>query len=86
MKNINMSIVYMFYEDFIILKIKVALINCSWSKVPSKAVENNGADGLISPTQPPAGSTPARVGHGQTRWRLPLQTTVTGGSWADKVL
>ena len=42
MKDINMSIVYLFYNVFILLKIKVALINCSWSKAPSKAAENNG--------------------------------------------
>ena len=41
LKNINMSIVNLFYEVFIILKIKVALINCSWSKAPSKAAKNN---------------------------------------------
>ena len=42
MTNINMSIVYLFYKVLVILKIKVALINCSWSKAPSKAAKNNG--------------------------------------------
>ena len=37
MKNINMSIVYLFHSVFTVLEIKVALINCSWSKAPSKA-------------------------------------------------
>ena len=32
MKNIDMHVVYLFYKVFIVLKIKVALINCSWSK------------------------------------------------------
>ena len=31
----------LFYKSFCILKIKVALISCRWSKVPSKAGENN---------------------------------------------
>ena len=35
-KNINMSIVYLFYKVFTVLKVKVVLINCSWSKAPSK--------------------------------------------------
>ena len=41
-----------FFQAFYILKIKVALISCSWSKVLSKAGENNG---LI---RPPAGGVP----------------------------
>ena len=32
---------------FIILNIKIALINCSWSKAPSKAAKNNGVMALI---------------------------------------
>ena len=35
-KIINMSIVYLFYKVFIVSKIKVTLINCTWSKAPSK--------------------------------------------------
>ena len=42
MKNINMNKVYLFYKVFIIFKINVALIDCSWSKAPSKAAQNNG--------------------------------------------
>ena len=37
MKNIYMNIVYFFYKVFIILKIMVALTDCSWSKASSKA-------------------------------------------------
>ena len=47
-----MSTVYLFYKAFCILKIKVALISCRWSKALSKAGENNG---LI---RPPAESVP----------------------------
>ena len=48
MKNINMSIVYLFYKVFFVLKIKLALINCSWSKAPSKTALNNGLIVLIT--------------------------------------
>ena len=37
-----MNTVYLFYKSFSILKIKVALISCRWSKARSKADENNG--------------------------------------------
>ena len=47
-----MSTVYLFYKSFCILKIEVALISCMWSKVRSKAGENNGL------TRPPAESVP----------------------------
>ena len=48
MKNINMSIVSWFHKVFIILKMYVALINCNWSKAPSKAAWNNGLMVLIT--------------------------------------
>ena len=41
-----MKTVDLFYKSFCILKIKDALISCRWSKVRSKAGENNG---LIRP-------------------------------------
>ena len=47
-----MNTVDLFYKSFCILKIKVALISCMWSRVSSKAGENNG---LI---RPPAESVP----------------------------
>ena len=47
-----MNTVDLFHESFCILKIRVALISCRWSKVRSKAGENNG---LI---RPPAESVP----------------------------
>ena len=51
-----------------------------------KGCRDQWADGLIIPYSAPlAGSTPARVGFGQTRWWLPPQTRVTDGSWADGV-
>ena len=71
MKYINMSIVYWFYQIFIILEMKVALISYNLSKATSKAAENHGLMAWKAPTEPPAGSTPASVGHGQTRWWLP---------------
>ena len=49
MKYIDTSIIYQFYQVFIILGIKVVLISCSLSKVASKAVENNGLMALMSP-------------------------------------
>ena len=52
LKYINMNTADLFYKSFCILKIKVALISCRWSKVRSKAGENNG---LI---RPPAESVP----------------------------
>ena len=45
MKDMNMSIVYLFYKVFIILEIMVALISHSWSK----AAENSGLIALITP-------------------------------------
>ena len=45
MKIINMNVVF---TAFIVLKIKVALINCSWSKAPSKAAQKNGLIVLIT--------------------------------------
>ena len=47
-----MNTVYLFYKAFCILKIKVALISCRWSKAWPKAGENNG---LI---RPPAETVP----------------------------
>ena len=49
MKHINMNIVYLFYEVFIILEIKVVLISYSSSKAASKAAETNGLIALIKP-------------------------------------
>ena len=48
MKDINMSIADLFYKVFVISKIKVSLIDCSWSKAPSKAAQNNGLMALIT--------------------------------------
>ena len=61
MKCINMNIIYLIYIFF--LKIKIALISYSLSKVSSKTAENNGLMALISPHSSSAGSTPARVGY-----------------------
>ena len=66
MKCINMNIIYLIYKFFIILKIKIALISYSLSKVSSKTAENNGLMALISPHSSSAGSTPARVGYWRT--------------------
>ena len=66
MRYIDMNIDYWFYNFFIILEIKVDLISYSLSKATSEAAENNGLIGLTRPTQPPACSTPARVGYWQT--------------------
>ena len=53
---------------FIVLKIKMALINCSWSKAPSKADYNNGPMVLVT-DQLGVGSL-ARLGSKKTlRWR-----------------
>ena len=37
MIDIDVSIVYLFYKVFIMLKIRVVVINFIWSKAPSKA-------------------------------------------------
>ena len=62
MKNINMSIVYLLYKVLIIPKIKVVLYNyiynCSCTKVPSKADQNNGLMALIR----------AQLGIARTEW------------------
>ena len=76
MKNINMSIVYLFYKVFTVLKIKVVLINCSWSKAPSKAVCNNGLIILIT----------ALLGGSQVKEKLrklPRELNLSRGSLAD---
>ena len=48
MKYIVMSIVYWFYNFFVILEIKVALISYSLSMATSKVAKNKGPIGLIS--------------------------------------
>ena len=70
MQNINMNIVYWFYNFFIISEIKVVLISYSLSKATSNAAANDGLIGLISPHSAPCWQYPtaARVGYGQTRW------------------
>ena len=90
LKYIDMNTVYLFYQSFCILKLKVALISCSWSKVPSKTGENNG---LI---RPPAESVPGLDNGGLpdklTRWDWGRSSTSSGfpvwervgwGNWAD---
>ena len=68
MKNIDMRIIYLFYKAFIVLKIKMALINCSWSMAPSKADYNNGPMVLVT-DQLGVGSL-VRLGLKETlRWR-----------------
>ena len=62
MKYIDMSIVYWFYSFFIILEIKVALINYSLSNATSKAAGNNGLIGLIRPHTAPCGQYPSQSG------------------------
>ena len=85
MKYFKITIVYWFYKSFIILDINVALISDSFFKGDIKGCQEQRADRSDQPQSAPCwhGSTPARVGYGQTRWRLPLQTAVTGSSWAD---
>ena len=62
MKYINMSIIYLFYKDFIILKIKVVLISYSLSKAASKAAENNGLISLINLHSAPCWQNPGGSG------------------------
>ena len=63
MKNINMGIVYFFLLAFIILKIKVALIGCSWFQgVPQSAIKGCREQWTDGIDKSPAGSSPARVG------------------------
>ena len=69
MKSINMNIICLFYKVFIILKIKVALIDCSWSKAPSKAAYN-GLMALIT----------AQLGVAQPNWGRREVTPITLGS------
>ena len=70
MKYIDMSIVYWFYNFFlIILEIKVALISYSLSKATSKAAESNGLIVLISPHSAPC-------------WQYPSQS----GVWANQMM
>ena len=73
-----MSIVYLFYEVFIILEIKVVLISYSSSKAESKAAETNELLALI---KPPTDSTlhDQSVVLANRRW-LPSQTAVTAVS------
>ena len=59
MKNINMSIVYLFPKVFIISKIEIALINCNWWKAPLKAALKQWADDIDNS---PAGGSPTRLG------------------------
>ena len=80
MKNISMSIVYLFDKDFILLKIKVALIDCSWSKVlRTKAASNNR----------PMASITAQLGVARPDWvkkklgQLPREVIPSRGSLAD---
>ena len=78
-----MNIVYLFYKVFIILKIKVALINCSLSMASSeaKAEQNNGLMVLIT----------AQLGVARADWgqemlgKLPRQVTLIRGSLADEM-
>ena len=94
LKYINMSTVYLFYKAFCILKMKVALISCRWSKARSKAGVNNW---LI---RPPAESVPdlnnrdfadkfiRRVGvETQTPLvsKFPTWERVVRGNWADAI-
>ena len=73
MNYINMSIIYLFYEVFIILEIIVALISCSLSK----AAENNGLIAVMSPLL----AVPwPEWGYGLWGWWLLWQTTVMGGN------
>ena len=60
MKNINMSIVYLFYKVFIVSNIKMALINCIRSKAPAiKDCLEQWADCVDNS---PAGGSRARLG------------------------
>ena len=85
-----MNTVYLFYKSSCILKIKVALISCMWSKVRSKAGENSA---LIRP--PPAESvaglnnreiapisSPPEIGvQNQTTLASPLGSKLVGVIW-----
>ena len=80
MKNIDMSIICLFYKVFIVLKMKVVLINCSRSKTPSKAAQNNGLIALIT----------AQLGVARPDWgpqkklgKLPRELILSRGSLAD---
>ena len=78
MKYTNMSIIHLLYKVFIILEIKVALINYCLSKVASKAALNNGLITLISPHSAPCWQYPGGNGVWANRWWLPQQTALHG--------
>ena len=78
MKNIIMSIVYLFYKVFIISKIKVPQINCSWSKAPSKAALEQWADGIENR---PVGGSPARLGSRRSYPIYPEKSPSAGETW-----
>ena len=78
MKNINISIVYLFYKAFIVLKIKVVLINCRWSKAPSKAAQNNGQMVLITAQ---LGVARPDLGSKRSYFNYPRKLSTAGETW-----
>ena len=78
MKYINLSIIHRFYNFFIILEIKDALISYSLSKATSKAAENNGLIGLISPHSVPCWQYPGQSGVWANQMMV---TTANGSNW-----
>ena len=84
-----MNTVDLFYKSLCILKIKVALIICRWSKVPSKAGENNGL--IRPPSESVPGldnreiapiSSPHRIGvEHQTTLASPFGSELVGVIW-----
>ena len=84
-----MNTVYLFYKSFCILKIKVGLISCMWSKVQSKAGENNGLMRPLAESVPGLNnreiapiSSPHEVGvENQTTLASPLESELVGVIW-----
>ena len=74
-KNINMSKVYLFNEVITILKIKMTLINCSWSKAIKGCLEQWVDDIDKIPT----GGTPTILG--SKRSKDPVKSSSAGEVW-----
>ena len=85
MKHTNVSIMYLFYKDFINLEIKVALISYILSKAALKAAKNKGLITLINHHLATGWQYPDGSGLWANRWWLPPQPAVTECSLADRV-
>ena len=77
MKYINLSIVYSFYNFFIILETKVSLISYILSKATPKAPDNKGLFRLTSPHSAPCWkySSPSGV------WANQMMVTTANSSY-----